>query len=55
MKLEQGFETESIITLVSLLLEIFLDVDIAEAYFTQSIEEVGLPYPIDKIAIYAYL
>ena len=55
MKLEQGFETESIIALVSLLLEIFPDIDIAETYFTQSIEEIGLPFPNDKTAIYAYL
>ena len=31
------------------------DVDIAETYFTQSIEEIGLPFPNDKTAIYAYL
>ena len=55
LKLEHGFETESIIALVSLLLEIFPDIDIAETYFTQSIEEIGLPFPNDKTAIYAYL
>lgn len=55
LKLEQGFEIDSIIALVSLLLEIFPDVDIAETYFSQSIEEIGLLYPSDKEAIYAYL
>ena len=55
LKLEHGFETESIIALVSLLLEIFPDVVIAKQYFTQSIKETGLPYPSDKTAIYAYL
>lgn len=55
LKLEQGFETESIITLVSLMLEVFPDIDLAERYFIQSIGELGLPSPIDKTAIYAYL
>ena len=55
LKLEQGFETESIIALVSLMLEVFPEIDIAEQYFTQSIEELGLPFPNDKKAIYAYL
>ena len=54
-KLEQGFETEFIIALVSLMLEVFPEIDIAEQYFTQSIEELGLPFPNDKKAIYAYL
>ena len=52
LKLEHGFETESIIALVSLLLEIFPDIVIAKQYFTQSIKETGLPYPSDKTAIY---
>lgn len=55
VKLEQGFETESIIALVSLMLEVFPEIDIAEQYFKQSIERVGLPYPDNKTAIYAYL
>ena len=36
LKLEHGFETESIIALVSVLLEIFPDIVIAKQYFTQS-------------------
>lgn len=55
LKLEQGFETESIIALVSLMLEVFPELNIAEHYFTQSIDEIGLVYPNDKAAIYAYL
>lgn len=55
LKLEQGFETESIITLVSLMLEVFPDIDLAERYFIQSMDELGLSSPIDKTAIYAYL
>ncbi|RZG78105.1 hypothetical protein [Acinetobacter sp. WCHAc060025] len=55
LKLEQGFETESIIALVSLMLEVFPEIDIAEQYFTQSIDELGLLFPNDKKAIYAYL
>ena len=55
LKLEQGFETESIIALVSLLLEIFPDVDITEQYFSQSIEKNGQLYINNKKAIHAYL
>lgn len=54
-KLEQGSETESIIALVSLILEVFPEIYIAEQYFIQSMEDLGLPYPSDKKAIYAYL
>lgn len=55
LKLEQGFVTESIIALVSLMLEIFPEIDIAEQYFNQALNELGLPYPEDKKAIYTYL
>ena len=43
-----SFETESIIALVSLLLEIFPDVDITEQYFSQSIEKNGQLYLNNK-------
>ena len=54
-KLENGFETESIIALVSLILESFPEIGLAEKYFHASIGELGLPYPDSKKAIFAYL
>lgn len=55
MKLEQGFETDAIVSLVSLMLQFFPDVDCAEDYFKTALNEIGLPDPDVKTAVHAYL